>query len=202
MSETERSTIGSFAHAAAMWMKGWRQPIYVSIAALGLAGLAWSSWELLSRSKQNSVLNAVAAGTDVAVSPSSYAGLVLGRARFLDRRDRFEEAQAFIDEALPRLPPVEQAAVLYNHANVFVERAIARIERGDLDGAIPLINLAKDGYRRALRLDPSNYDLKYNFDVAMRLVRDFPPGGPDGEDETATPKKLWTDLPGVPKGLP
>jgi mxaK protein len=183
-------------------LQSWRQAIYVLLSAAGLAGLFWSAWELWSRSKQNFELATVAAGTDIAVSPSSYAGLVLARARFLDRRDRFEEAQAFIDEALPRLPPQAQAAVLYNHANVFVERAIARIERGDLDGAIPLINLAKDGYRRALRLDPTNFDLKYNFDVAMRLVRDFPPGGADGEDETATPKKLWTDLPGVPKGLP
>jgi mxaK protein len=172
------------------------------MSVLGLAGVVWSSWEVWSRSKQNAALSAVVAGDDIAVSASSAPGLVLARARFLDRRDRFEEAQTFIDEALPGLPPHVQAGVLYNHANVYVERAIARIERGDLDGAIPLINLAKDGYRRALRLDPNNYDLKYNFDVAMRLVRDFPPGGPDGEDETATPKKLWTDLPGVPKGLP
>jgi mxaK protein len=169
---------------------------------LGFASLAGSTYELWSRSKQNSVLKAIAAGEDVAVDPGAADALVIARAQSLDRRDRFDEAQAFIDNALPRLAPGSQSIVLYNHSNVFVERAIARIERGDLDGAIPLINLAKDGYKRALRLDPYNFDIKYNFDVAMRLVRDFPPGGKEGEDETATPKKLWTDLPGIPKGLP
>jgi mxaK protein len=202
MSGYQRSGNASFREAVAVRLREWREPIYVLLSLFGLAGVAWSSWELWSRSKQNSALAAVVAGEDLSVPASSGPGLVMARARFLDRRDRFEEAQTFIDEALPGLPPQAQAGVLFNHANVFVERAIAQIERGDLDGAIPLINLAKDGYRRALRLDPGNYDLKYNFDVAMRLVRDFPPGGPDGEDEAATPKKLWTDLPGVPKGLP
>lgn len=180
----------------------WRQPVYIAIAVLGGSGLLWSSWQWWSRTRLNADLAALAQGTDVAVDSASWDGLVQARARFLDRRDRFDEAQALIDDALPRVQPATQAAMLYNHANVLVERAIARIERGDLDGAIPLVNLAKDSYRRALRLEPGNFDLKHNFDVAMRLVRDFPPAGAEGEDETATPKKLWTDLPGVPKGLP
>lgn len=179
-----------------------RQYVFGTLALLGSAGLFGSAYELWSRSQQNAMLRAIAAGEDVEVDPGAWDGLVVARAQSLDRRDRFEEAQAFIDEAMPRLAPMSQSAVLYNHSNVFVDRAIERIERGDLDGAIPLINLAKDGYKRALRLDPDNFDIKYNFDVAMRLVRDFPPGGNEGEDETATPKKLWTDLPGIPKGLP
>jgi mxaK protein len=190
------------AHQVSATFAQCRQYVFGVIALLGLVGLVGSAHELWSRSKQNAMLRAIVAGSDVAVDPGSWDGLVVARARSLDRRDRFDEAQAFIDEALPRLAPISQAAVLYNHANVLVERAIARIERGDLDGAIPLINLAKDGYKRALRLEPENFDIKYNFDVAMRLVRDFPPGGKEGEDETATPKKLWTDLPGIPKGLP
>ena len=66
-----------------------------------------------------------------------------------------------------------------------------------------LTQLAKDEYRLALRLDPSNWDIKHNLDVAMRLVRDFP--GYEGEAEEVpedAPKNLWTDLPGVPRGLP
>jgi mxaK protein len=37
----------------------------------------------------------------------------------------------------------------------------------------------------------------------MRLVRDLPQGvGEDEQKPLETPDKLWTDLPGVPKGLP
>ena len=63
--------------------------------------------------------------------------------------------------------------------------------------------LAKDDYRLALRLDPTAWDIKFNFDVAMRIVRDFPGYEQEGEDVPPdAPKRLWTDLPGVPKGLP
>ncbi len=68
-------------------------------------GLAGSTYQLWSRSQQNSVLKAIAAGEDVAVDPGAADALVIARAQSLDRRDRFDEAQAFIDSALPRLSP-------------------------------------------------------------------------------------------------
>jgi mxaK protein len=58
-------------------------------------------------------------------------------------------------------------------------------------------------FRSLLRLKPDDWDAKYNYDIAMRLVRDLPKGeGEDQHDPLKTPEKLWTDLPGVPKGLP
>ena len=66
-----------------------------------------------------------------------------------------------------------------------------------------MVMLAKAEYRNALRIDPQNWNAKYNLDVAMRLVRDLPQAvGEDEEKPLETPEKLWTDLPGVPKGLP
>jgi mxaK protein len=179
-----------------------RTALFVIIAGIGLVGAGWSLLRLSDLAHQNAVLKAIAAGEDRDVAVGSWGGLAVARARFLDRRDRHDDAQTFIDAVLPGLDPGWQARVLYNHANVLIERAVARIERGDIDGSVALVNLAKQGYRRALQLEPDNFDIKYNYDVAMRLVRDFPPPGVDGEDETATPKKLWTDLPGIPKGLP
>ncbi len=202
MTQAAAARVHGLLPAALSFGGGWRAGIYATVLVAGLAGLVWCLSEWSARARQNAALKAIAAGEDMAVGPADGGGLVVARARFLDRRDRTDEAQVLIDEALPRLPPDLRAAVLYNHANALIDRAIDRIERGDLDRAIPLVNLAKDGYRRALRLDPGNFDLKHNYDVAMRLVRDFPPGGMEGEDETATPKKLWTDLPGIPKGLP
>jgi mxaK protein len=66
-----------------------------------------------------------------------------------------------------------------------------------------LVRLAKDGYRRSLALDPGLWDAKYNLDVAMRLVRDFPQIDRMSEEEPADlPVRLWSDLPGLPRGLP
>ena len=81
--------------------------------------------------------------------------------------------------------------------------AIRQIEHGHFDKAIPLVALAKAEYRSALRLQPAYWDAKHNLDAAMRLVRDLPRAeGEEGTEPEQTPAKLWTDLPGVPKGLP
>jgi mxaK protein len=93
--------------------------------------------------------------------------------------------------------------MLYNMANARMRAAMTAIGKGDYDKAIPLVTLSKSEYRNALRLDPEDWDAKYNLDIAMRLVRDLPQAvGEDEEKPLQTPEKLWTDLPGVPKGLP
>jgi mxaK protein len=88
-------------------------------------------------------------------------------------------------------------------ANARMRASIKAIEQGNFDRATPLVALAKSEYRAVLGLEPGNWDAKHNLDVAMRLVRDLPRA--EGEDEAGKdepPAKLWTDLPGVPKGLP
>ncbi|WP_244500147.1 hypothetical protein [Methyloceanibacter superfactus] len=45
--------------------------------------------------------------------------------------------------------------------------------------------------------------MKYNLDVAARLVRDLPQIAPSEEPLQQEPRKdLWSDLPGVPRGAP
>lgn len=198
-----RVDVGDWVQAAVIMYKSARTPFYSALLALSVAGFVWSAAAYGRVQEQNRRLTAILAGEDAVIDPTRDAdGLILARVRFLDALDRHEDALAVIDGSFAKLQPDAQAAILYNHANALVGRAISSVERNDLDAAIPFVNLAKENYRKALRLRPDNFDIKYNYDVAMRLVRDFPPGGPDGEDEVATPKKLWTDLPGVPKGLP
>jgi mxaK protein len=87
--------------------------------------------------------------------------------------------------------------------DALLRRAFDHIERSELEPANPFVNLAKREYRRALQLAPDYWDAKFNFDVAARLVRDFPDFERNSGDElSADPKKLWTDIPGKPKGLP
>lgn len=95
-----------------------------------------------------------------------------------------------------------RARALYNIANERTRRGSEFVRRGDLDHAAALINVAKSEYRLALKLDPNDWNTKFNLDIAMRIVRDLPQAENLPDDEQATPKKVWTDLPGVPKGLP
>ncbi|MBS0235311.1 MAG: hypothetical protein JSR99_17725 [Proteobacteria bacterium] len=127
---------------------------------------------------------------------------ILARINESIRRDHIDDAQSILSTATERLPPNVRGAALYNIANASTLLAGEAVRRGDLDAAAALINLAKSEYRLSLKLDPENWNARYNIDVAMRVVRDLPLG--DNPDTTSpnAPKKLWTDLPGIPKGLP
>ena len=151
----------------------------------------------------NAAIADLQAGRDLQVDLDARPELLIARIWFLTRRDDVDRARPFV-EALDRRDGDEvKARGHFLLANALLRKAMGRIERGELDGAGPLVTLAKREYRLTLQLVPEFWDAKYNFDVAARLVRDFPEFERKSGDELfADPKKLWTDIPGAPKGLP
>lgn len=183
-------------------LKPLRGPLIVALLIGSLAALAFFLCQLHDLNRQNADIAALQAGEDAGASASS-GEVRLARASFLIARDRFDEAQAVVDAAKPTASPHVMSRMLYNQGNADVRRAFAAIEGGKHDAAIPLTKLAKDAYREALRLDPMFWNAKHNYDVATRLMRDFPGYEQEGEETPPeTDAKLWTDLPGVPQGAP
>jgi mxaK protein len=182
------------ARGALLWF-AFCSSVIVLVAAGGL--LIW-------KQRTNATIRDLRAGKDIAVNAVTASPQLLeARASYLLARDRIDEAQPLLDQAALRGDVAVNVRMLQNMANARLRAAIAAIEKGNFDKAIPLVALAKGEYRSALRHEPRNWDAKYNLDVAMRLVRDLPraEGEEEAEPEQA-PSKLWTDLPGVPKGLP
>jgi mxaK protein len=175
-----------------------------AVLVVALAILAVSTWQLIAKQRANAAIDKLRGGFEIEVDAAEASPEVLeARAAFLLKRNRIDEAQPFLDQALLRADAPIQMRMLFNMANARMRAAVVAIGKGDYDKAIPLVTLAKSGYRSALRLDAAFWDAKYNLDIAMRLVRDLPQAvGEDGEKPLQTPEKLWTDLPGVPKGLP
>ena len=192
-----------FEGMATLWRKTRTAALAIALVA-SLATLATLTWRIRDIHSDNALITALAAGDDIAVTPRAASDEVLiARSALLLARDRRDEAQALLDVSSAMTDPKLRARLLYNHANARIRDAIAAVERGNTDAAVPITRLAKDEYRLALRLDPAAWDIKYNFDVAMRIVRDFPGYETEGEEPPPdAPTKLWTDLPGVPKGLP
>ncbi|MGU3538800.1 MxaK protein [Methylobacterium sp. A54F] len=171
-------------------------PILLAAAALGF-GL--SAWRLAEADRR---IGALAAGQDIAVDPEAAPELVLARIGFLATRERIAETEPLV-EALDRRAPGLAARARYRVANARMRRALALLTANDLDRAGPLVTLARQDYRRALRDRPEDWDAKFNLDVASRLVRDFPEfDRQDGDELQAEPKKIWTDIPGQPRGGP
>lgn len=151
----------------------------------------------------NAAIVELNAGRDLQVDLNARSELLIARIAFLTKRDDADRARAFV-EALDRREGAEiKSRGHYLLANALLRKALGLAERGEIDAVGPFVTLAKREYRLALQLVPDFWDAKYNFDVAARLVRDFPEiERKDGDELYADPKKLWTDIPGAPKGLP
>lgn len=183
---------------------GMKTAVLGTVLAVSAAIFALSSWLYFDKQMINRDIAALRSGKDLAVDAAEAAPALLeARAGFLLKRGHFDDAQQYLDQAAIRADPESYSRMLYNMANARMRAAIRSIEQGNFDKAIPLVQIAKAEYRSALRIDPADWDAKYNLDVAMRLVRDLPQAVPEDKDEPLeTPEKLWSDLPGTPQGLP
>lgn len=180
-----------------------RGPILWIVGAAFLLAAAGISGRYFSVLRANATIRELNAHKDSAVDPASAPPEeVLARINESLWRDHIDNAEALLSNPLTTLPPKVRAHALYNIANARTIKGAALAQKGDLNGATALVSVAKAEYRAGLKLEPEDWDLKYNIDVAMRIVRDLPLGqAPDNTSPNA-PKKLWTDLPGIPQGLP
>jgi len=174
------------------------------LLAVGLAVTIASGWHWYGAWHDNATIKALAAGEDVQIDAERASPSVLfARTYYLLKRDRVDEAQVLLDQANFRADAPTRVLMLYDAGNTRLRASFAAIERGQFDRATSLVNLAKEDYNQALRLDPQAWDVKYNLDVAARLVRDLPQIEPSEEPLQQEPRKdLWSDLPGVPRGAP
>ncbi|WP_292530933.1 MxaK protein [Methylocystis sp.] len=184
----------------------WRETRSSLLVALCLALVMAAAAALIDWRRAvaaNDAIEALRQGRDIAVDANAMPETLLARTVFLVKRSEIDRARAMV-EALDRSASIDmRARGHYLLANALLRKAFDQIERSEFDAANPFVNLAKREYRRALQLAPDDWNAKYNMDVAARLVRDFPDFERKGGDElSADPKKLWTDIPGKPKGLP
>jgi mxaK protein len=173
---------------------------------LAIASVAWFGYaadDLFRTERANKNIRELVSRHEVPIDPRRATPQeILARVSESVRRDHMDEAQSTLSIAAENLPAQVHGEALYNIANARTIAAGEAVRKGDLDNGAALINLAKSEYRLALQFDPENWDARYNMDVAQRIVRDLPLGDNPDTKSLETPKKLWTDLPGVPKGLP
>lgn len=174
-------------------------------ALLGLTAAGFEARAWLHARSESQAINDLAAGKDIGPERRYGASpeVRLAYGLLLARREQYGDAQAILAD-LANLGDIRfRALVHYDLGNLYLRQALAETTRGETDHASPLAELAKESYRRALRADPRLWDAKYNLEVATRLMPDFDPvnsGSDEIEDEQA--RKLWTQVPGFPRGLP
>ena len=188
---------------AGRWWRRSRSGLLTLAAISSAAATLYAAWLWRALEATNQQIAALHAGRDRPVATDAAPELLLARLEFLAKRDDVDSARASLGTLDASTRDDLAAKAHYAVGNALLRRAFELIERGDLDGAGPFVNLSKREYRRALQLSPFYWDAKFNFDVAARLIRDYPAFEQENGDVLeAEPKKLWTDVPGVPKGLP
>ncbi|MBG0810102.1 MxaK protein [Methylosinus sp. H3A] len=181
----------------------WRSTLLLLLLGAALAGALQGALAAWRARADNAALGALAAGRDVETDAASTPELLAARAGFLAKRDEFDKARALLEPLGAAGREALAALAHYDLGNALLRHAFDLLERGQLEPAGPFVELARREYRRALQYRPDFWDAKYNLDVAARLVRDNPQLEHSGGDELpADPKKIWTDIPGAPKGLP
>lgn len=170
--------------------------------ALAGAAVLWSGARLWGVSADNRAIRSLAGGSDTPLRDGADPRAAHARALFMSVRDRPQDAEAQLP-ALTGASPALRSEYHYAIGNARMRIAFDRLDRNRLDEATASINLAKAAYRDALKAWPQNYDAKVNLDLAMRLVRDLPRNMQDGDEDSETqPRRIWTDLPGLPRGAP
>ena len=87
--------------------------------------------------------------------------------------------------------PVLGLHARYNAANVLLRQGISTSEERNAGAALPLYELAKEGYRQVLRLSPHHGAARYNLERAQRLLPEFdapelPTAAPEHAERSAT----------------
>jgi mxaK protein len=151
---------------------------------------------------RNQTIAALANNHDVAVGQNAAPKLLFARAYFLATQGRLDDAQAVVSLFDLRGSDKARADLHYDLGNARLLAAFDKIDMADFDAAGALVGLAQEDYIEAMRLNPDHWDARYNFDVAARLVRQYPSFVNTPDPRRQGPRPIWTELPNVPQGEP
>lgn len=183
----------------------WIERLLALAVALGLVWAGWAALQWRATDRAAEELAQLVAGQDLATVERGDAPpeVRLGRAFYLARTGQEQEAEDLLDYLATHGEYEVRRLAYFNLGNLRLREALAKLEAGAPDQATPLVDMAKSSYREALVLNPDFWDAKYNLELAMRLLPEMDRVS-NGEDELPpeAQKKIWTGVPGFPRGLP
>lgn len=184
-----------------LWRR-FRTAFFVSLLAAFLLATIAAAALLALHATNNRTIAALVGGRNVPVSTEAASKLLFARAYFLMKHNRLSDAQAMVSMFDLRGGKRMRADLHYDMANASLKVAFDKIDKNDIDGAAAFVSLAREDYREAMRLDPDDWNARFNFDVASRLVREYPTFGFTPDARRRGPRPLWTELPNAPQGEP
>lgn len=145
---------------------------------------------------------AIAQAADPSGQPGDFAEARFAHALALARTGGYEAALAAHKALVQGEHGPLRTAALYNLGNLHLRQALRNGPAAAVE-ALPLVELAKQSYRDALRADPADWDARYNLERALVLApeidaeasEDQEPPVVDRERTITTAPAMRSDLP-------
>lgn len=148
-----------------------RRVVHCAFAAAAVVSGALAVWQgaLLQRSER---VNAAIADARPSQFDADVPEARFARALALARTGEYEAAQKEY-KLLIRSEHVHlKRRALYNLGNLYLRDALEHRTQ-EAFRSLPLVELAKQSYRDLLRVDPADWDARYNLERALRLAPEF-----------------------------
>ena len=178
-----------------------RRVVHLAFALASLALALPAVLQALRLQQAARINEAIAQAADPAGRPGDFAEARFAHALALSRTGGYEAALAAHKALVQREAGPLRTAALYNLGNLHLRQALRNGPARAVE-ALPLVELAKQSYRDALRADPADWDARYNLERALWLAPEI--DAQAGEDKEppvgrelaiTTAPALRTDLP-------
>jgi mxaK protein len=143
--------------------------VHLVFAAAALACAVPAAWHASRIAQAERVNRAIALAADPGAAADDFAEARFAHALALARAGRYEAALAAWRQLAQAEPGPLRPAAFYNLGNLHLREALKNGPARAVE-SLPLVELAKQAYRDALRADPADWDARYNLERALALA--------------------------------
>lgn len=169
----------------------------VSILLALAGGAALEGYGLYRDYRFNQILSRGGAetGTD--------AALIAAYANRLAAQGQWQQAVQAYNQILPKSRGKLKSLLHYNLGTLYLQEAAQRWHKlgvWDYSRVVTLLGLAREHLRKAVRLNPTDPNARYNLEYALRIQP--PPRERQPSKWRGHKQSVFATLPGIPKGGP
>lgn len=177
-----------------------RRNVHVLFGAAAVVCAALAVHHGLRLSDASEVNAAIESAQDSSAFDARFPEARFARALKWSSEGNYEAALHAFRELAQSDDPALSLGAEYNLGNLHLRAALADGAEG-ARRSLPLVELAKESYRRVLRRDPDDWDARYNLERALRLAPEL--DDPPVEDEALDQEdRVMSTLPGAKLELP
>ena len=179
-----------------------RRSVHLLFAAGAVTLAVPVAWQAMRLAQAGRVNQAIARAADpAAASPADLPEARFAHALALSAAGHYGPALAAHKALLQGEQGPLRRAVLYNLGNLHLREALKNGPERALD-ALPLVELAKQSFRDALRADPADWDARYNLERALWLAPEVDPQVDEDNVPPMARERTITTAPAIRSDLP